>query len=121
MKKWILIGVFGIIGLVVLLAAVGWFVFSRPVDPNSAVGRGYAEGFKSSFVDSCLGQVNAVAGADEAMRQKFKAACQCGAEASYQEIKDIPVTEQYSHLQEPAMQQKMSTIMGNCIQSVGLQ
>jgi hypothetical protein len=55
------------------------------------------------------------------MRQKFKAACQCGAEASYQEIKDIPVTEQYSHLQEPAMQQKMSTIMGNCIQSVGLQ
>jgi hypothetical protein len=59
MKKWILIGVFGIIGLVVLLAAVGWFVFSRPVDPNSAVGLGYAEGFKSSFVDSCLEQVNA--------------------------------------------------------------
>jgi hypothetical protein len=120
MKKWILMGIFGVAGLVILLGGVGWFILSKPVDPNSAVGQGYAQGFKTSFVESCVEQANKAV-LEEAMREKIKTACQCGAEASYQEFKDIPVTQQYSKMQEPAMQQKIASIMQGCMQSSGLQ
>ena len=118
--KWVLIIVGGIVGLLVLLGGVGYYYLSKPIDPNSDIGQEYAKGYKASFVENCLGQANAAA-ADQTMQQQVQSACECGAEASYQELKDVPLTEQYSRLQEPDMQQKLGEIMQTCMQSAGLQ
>jgi hypothetical protein len=98
--KWVLIIIGGIVGVLVLLGGVGYYFLSKPIDPNSDVGQEYAKGFKSAFVENCLEQANATA-ADPATQQQIQSACECGAEASYQELKDVPLTEQYSRLQEP--------------------
>jgi hypothetical protein len=118
--RWVLIIGGGIVGVVVLLGGLGYYFLSKPMDPNSDMGQEYAKGFKASFVENCLGQANAAA-ADQATQQQIQSVCECGAEASYQELKDVPLTEQYSRLQEPDMQQTMGTIMQTCKQSVGLQ
>jgi hypothetical protein len=118
--KWVLIIIGGIVGVLVLLGGVGYYFLSKPIDPNSDVGQEYAKGFKSAFVENCLEQANATA-ADPATQQQIQSACECGAEASYQELKDVPLTEQYSRLQEPDMQQKMGTIMQGCMQNAGQQ
>jgi hypothetical protein len=116
MKKWILIGALGIVGLLILLGGVGWFVLSKPIDPDSAVGQRYAEGFRTSFLETCIERASA-GSSDQAVLQKMTAVCECGAEASYQEFKDVPVTEQLSRLQEPEAQQKITDIMTNCMQN----
>jgi len=118
--KWVLIIIGGIVGVLVLLGGVGYYFLSKPIDPNSDIGQEYAKGFKTSFVESCLDQANAAA-ADQAMQQKIQGACECGAEDTYQELKGVPLTEQYSRMQEPDMQQKMGTIMQACMQNAGLQ
>lgn len=118
--KWVLIIVGGIVGLLVLIGFVGYYYLSKPMDPNSDMGREYARSFKASFVESCIVEANAAA-ADQATQQKIQSACDCGAEASYEELKDVPLTEQYARLQEPDMQQKMGTIMLTCLQSAGVQ
>jgi len=118
--KWVLIIVGGIIGVIVVLGGIGYFFLSKPIDPNSEMGQEYAKRFKASFVENCLGQANA-ASADQARQQQIQSACECGAESTYQELKDVPLTEQVSSLQEPDMQQKMATIMQTCMQSAGLQ
>jgi hypothetical protein len=118
--KWVLIIVGGIVGVLILLGGIGYYLLSKPIDPNSDMGQEYAKGFKASFVESCLGEANATA-ADPTMQQQMQTACECGAEGTYQELKDVPITEQYSRLQEPDMQQKMGTIMQACMQSAGLQ
>lgn len=118
--KWVLIIVGGIVGVLVLLGGIGYYFLSKPIDPNSAMGQEYAKGFKASFVENCLGEANAAA-ADQAMQQQMQTACECGAEGAYQELKDVPMTEQYSRLQEPDMQQKMEAVMQTCMQNAGLQ
>ena len=118
--KWVLIIVGGIVGLLVLLGGVGYYYLSKPIDPNSDIGQEYAKGYKASFVENCLGQANAAA-TDQAMQQQIQSACECGADASYEELKGVPLTEQYSRLQEPDMQQKMGEIMQACMQNAGLQ
>ena len=118
--KWVLIIVGGIVGLLVLLGGVGYYYLSKPIDPNSDIGQEYAKGYKASFVENCLGQANAAA-ADQTMQQQVQSACECGAEASYQELKDVPLTEQYARLEEPDMKQKIGEIMQACMQNAGLQ
>ena len=118
--KWVLIIVGSIVGLLVLVGGVGYYFLSKPIDPNSNMGQEYAKGYKASFVENCLSQASA-ATADKAMQQQIQSACECGAEASYHELKDVPLTEQYSRLQEPDMQQKLGTIMQACMQNTGLQ
>jgi hypothetical protein len=118
--KWVLIIVGGIVGLLVLIGGLGYYFLSKPIDPNSNMGQEYAKGFKASFVENCVSQASAAA-TDQAMQQKIQSACECGAEASYQELKDVPLTEQYERLQEPDMQQKMGTIMQACLQQAGVQ
>ena len=118
--KWVLIILGGIVGVVVLLGGLGYYFLSKPIDPNSDMGQEYAKGFKASFVENCVTQASAAA-TDQATQQQIQRVCECGAEASYQELKDVPLTEQYSRLQEPEMQQKMGAIMQTCKQSVGLQ
>jgi hypothetical protein len=118
--KWVLIIVGGIIGVLVLLGGVGYYFLSKPIDPNSDMGQEYAKGFKASFVESCVSQASAAA-ADTSMQQQIQTACECGAEGTYLEVKDIPLTEQYSRMQEPDMQAKMGTIMQTCMQDAGLQ
>ena len=53
------------------------------------------------------------------MQQQMQTACECGAEGAYQELKDVPMTEQYSRLQEPDMQQKMGAIMQRACRTPG--
>jgi hypothetical protein len=118
--KWVLIIVGGIIGVLVLLGGVGYYFLSKPIDPNSDMGQEYAKSFKATFVENCLGQANAAA-TDQTMQQQIQTACECGADGTYRELKDVPLTEQYSRLQEPDMQQKMGTIMQACMQNAGLQ
>jgi hypothetical protein len=118
--KWVLIIVGGIIGVLVVLGGVGYYFLSKPIDPNSDMGQEYAKGFKASFVENCVAQANAAA-ADPTTQQQMQSACECGAEGTYQELKDVPLTEQYSRLQEPDMQQKMGVIMQTCMQNAGLQ
>jgi hypothetical protein len=118
--KWVLIILGGIVGVVVLIGGLGYYFLSKPIDPNSTMGQEYAKGFKASFVENCLGKANAAA-ADQTMQQQMQTACECGAEGAYQELRDVPMTEQYARLQEPDMQQKMGTIMQACMQNAGLQ
>jgi hypothetical protein len=118
--KWVLIIVGGIVGVLVLIGGLGYYFLSKPIDPNSDMGQEYAKGFKASFIENCLSKANA-AGADSTMQQQIQSACECGSEGAYQELKDVPLTEQYSRLQEPDMQQKMGTIMHTCMQNAGLQ
>jgi hypothetical protein len=118
--KWVLIIIGGIVGVLVLLGGIGYYFLSKPIDPNSEMGQEYAKRFKVSFVENCVGHANG-ASADEAMQQQIRSACECGAESTYQELKDVPLTEQISRLQDPDMQQKMATIMQTCMQSAGLQ
>jgi hypothetical protein len=112
--KMVLIIVGGIVGLLVLIGGLGYYILGKPIDPDSDLGQGYAKGFKESFVENCVSQATAAV-ADQAVRQKIQSACECGAEASYEELKDVPVTEQYARLQEPDMQQKIGTIMQTCL------
>jgi hypothetical protein len=118
--KWVLIIGGGIVGVLVLLGGIAYYVLSKPIDPNSNMGQEYAKGFKASFVENCVSQASAAA-TDQAMQQKIQDACECGAEASYEELKDVPLTEQYARLQDPDMQQKMGTIMQTCLQNAGVQ
>ena len=118
--KWVLIIVGGIVGLLVLLGGAGYYFLSKPIDPNSEMGQEYAKRFQASFVENCLEQANAAA-ADEAMKDNIQSACECGAKGAYQELKDVPPTEQVSRLQEPDLQQKMGVIMQTCMQNAGLQ
>lgn len=108
--KWVLIILGSIVGVIVLIGGLGYSSRSRPIDPSSNMGQEYAKGFKASFVENRLTQANAAA-ADSAIQQQIQSACECGAEASYHEFKDVPPTEQYARLKEPDMQQKMGTIM----------
>jgi hypothetical protein len=118
--KWVLIIGGGIVGVLVLLGGIAYYVLSKPIDPNSNVGQEYAKGFKASFVENCVSQASAAA-TDQAMQQKIQSACACGADASYEELEDVPLTEQYARLQDPDMQQKMGTIMQTCLQNAGVQ
>ena len=118
--KWVLIIVGGIIGVIVLLGGVGYYFMSKPIDPNSDMGQQYATAFKGSIAENCVNQIKA-SGADASLQPQIQAACDCHAEGTYQEIKDLPMTEQISRLQEPDMQQKVGEIMQRCMQSAGLQ
>ena len=118
--KWVLIILGGIVGVIVLIGGLGYYFLSKPIDPNSDIGREYAKGFKDSFVESCLDRANAAA-ADQAAQQQMQIACECGADGTYDELRDVPLTEQYSRLQEPEMQQKIGEIMQACMQNAGLQ
>ena len=118
--KWVLIILGGIVGVIVLIGGLGYYFLSKPIDPNSDIGREYAKGFKTTFVESCLGRANAAA-ADQVTQQQMQTACECGAEGTYHELKDVPLTEQYARLEEPDMQQKMGEIMQACMQNAGLQ
>ena len=119
--KWVLIIVGGLVGLLILIGGVGYYFLSKPMDPNSAMGQEYAQSFKASFIESCAQQAQAAAGSDPEMVQKIQTACECGADASYLELKDVPVTEQFSRMQDPEMQQKIGAIMQTCMQNAGLQ
>ena len=84
--KWVLIILGSIVGVIVLIGGLGYYFLSKPIDPNSNIGQEYAKGFKTSFVESCLGRANAAA-ADQAMQQQMQTACECGAEGTYHELK----------------------------------
>ena len=118
--KWVLIIIGGIIGVLVLLGGIGYYFLSKPIDPNSEMGQEYAKAFKASIAESCVSQINA-SGADATMQQQVQTACECSAEGTYQEIKDLPMTEQIARLQEADMQQKVGEIMQTCMQNAGLQ
>jgi len=122
MRKGVVVGIVVGVGLVALFGWAGWRIVNKPIDPSSAMGQNYAESFKKSFLESCTTQAEARTGsADQDRHQKVVAACQCGADASYEEFKNVPVPEQYALIHKPEMQQKIGAIMKACAQKVALQ
>src|SRR5215813_7713433 len=121
MKKGVVIGIAVGVGLVALFGWAGWRIAHKHVDPNSPAGKSYAESFKTSFVQSCTSQADTAGGSDQDRQQKIAAACQCGADASYEELKGMSLPEQYAAVNTPEMQQKIGVIMKACAQKVGLQ
>ena len=121
MRKGVVIAIVVGVGLLALFGWAGWRIINKPIDPNSAMGQSYAESFKKSFVESCATQADASGAGDQDRHQKVRALCQCGADASYEELKTLPVPEQYAQLKTPEMQQKFGEIMKACAQKVGLQ
>jgi len=121
MRKGVVIGIVVAIGLVALFGWAGWRILDRPIDPNSETGKLYAENFKKSFVENCATQIESHGAGDQEWHQKVGALCQCGADASYEELKDVSMPEQYAQLQTPEMKQKLGGILKACAQKVGLQ
>jgi|SRR5262245_13297572 len=121
MKKGVVIGVVVGVGVIALLGWSGWRLANKPLDPNSETGKAYAENFKKSFIDNCATQIETHGTGDQERHQKVEALCQCGADASYEELKNVSVPEQYAQLQTPEMKQKLGDILKTCAQKVGFQ
>jgi hypothetical protein len=121
MRKGVVIGIAVGVALVALLGWAGWRILNKRIDPNSDMGKTYAESFKKSFVENCATQIEAHGTGDQDWHRKVGALCQCGADASYEELKNVSVPEQYAQLQTPEMKQKLGDILKVCAQKVGLQ
>lgn len=122
MKKWILIGLLGIVAVVVLVGFLGWNALNKPIDPNSAAGQGYAANFKKQFADSCVQSAEAASpGMDDTTRAKLAEMCGCGAEATYEAFKNEPPAKLLSLSSDSEAGQKVGAIMQNCAQQAGIQ
>lgn len=122
MKKWILIGLLGVIAVVVLLGFLGWNALNKPIDPNSAAGQGYATNFKKQFADSCVQSAEAAApGLDDATKAKLAEMCGCGAEATYEAFKNEPPAKLLALSADSESAQKVGDIMKACAEQAGVQ
>jgi len=122
MGKWILIGVGAVIAIVAVLGVFGWVTMNRPIDPNSTSGQAYAEGFKKTFVESCVVQaVKSVGNPDAAMQTKLETMCTCAGDATYEAYKDQPPVKLISLSSDPDAQQQITAIMQQCAHEAGLQ
>jgi hypothetical protein len=121
MRKGVMIGIAAAVGLVALFGWAGWRILTKPIDPSSATGQNYAENFRKSFADECTAKLDALGGEDQDRHRKVVTVCQCGADGSYEEFRNLPVPEQFAQLQSPEMQHKIGEILKACAQKVGLQ
>jgi hypothetical protein len=117
MRVWGYIGLFSLAAIIVILG-LGWYLFNQPMDPNSSIGRGFADGFQKEFKASCLEQAPAM---DEATKVKFTAYCGCAADAFYEEYKNAPPAKLFGLETDEAEQATMQRITTTCIQQSGLQ
>lgn len=123
MRKWLLI-ILGVVGVaVVAVLGLSWYALNKPVDLNSATGRGYAEGFKKQFHDSCMNNMEKMKGEtlDEATQAKFDAFCICQADAMFEEYKDDPPAKMLTLGTDAGERDTMNRIMTTCAQQAGLQ
>ncbi len=122
MKKWILIGLLGVIAIVVLLGFLGWNALNQTIDPDSAAGQSYAANFKKQFADSCVQSAQAASpGMDDATKAKLTEMCDCGAEATYEAFKNEPPAKLLSLSGDSEDAQKVGDIMKSCAEQAGVQ
>jgi hypothetical protein len=122
MLKWILICIGALVVIVLGIGTYAWIMMSRPMDPNSTMGRAYEDNFKKQFVSGCETNAAKAAGnVDATMQAKFAAMCACAADATYEEYKDQPPIKLIAIASDPAAQEKIETTMRQCAQQAGIQ
>src|SRR5690349_15165857 len=91
MRRWLLV-ILGVVGVaVVAVLGLSWYALNKPVDLNSATGQAYAENFRKQYSQGCLADEEKKDGtADNALKVKFAAKCDCVAEAVFEAYKNEP-------------------------------